>query len=63
MNSTKSDWLIPTGLIALSIVPAIAGVVRLAELARRAEITPATTGSSRYSPGDRGVVAAAEGDM
>ena len=40
MTSTKSDWLIPAGLIALSLVPAIAGSVRLAELAGGADITP-----------------------
>ena len=40
MTSTKSDWLIPAGLIALSLVPAIAGSVRLAELTGGAEITP-----------------------
>jgi uncharacterized membrane protein len=41
MNSSKSDWLIPAALVALSLVPAIAGTVRLAELAGRAAITPA----------------------
>jgi uncharacterized membrane protein len=41
MKSTKSDWLIPAGLVALSLLPALAGTVRLAELARGAEITPA----------------------
>jgi uncharacterized membrane protein len=40
MNSTKSDWLIPAALIALSLVPAVAGSVRLAELTGGAEITP-----------------------
>lgn len=40
MNSTKSDWLIPAGLIALSVVPALAGSVRLAQLAGGAEVTP-----------------------
>jgi len=40
MKSTKSDWLIPGGLIALSLVPAIAGTVRLAQLAGGAAITP-----------------------
>ena len=40
MKSTKSDWLIPGGLIALSLMPAIAGTVRLAQLAGGAEITP-----------------------
>src|SRR5690348_15442294 len=40
MNSTRSSWLIPAGLIALSIVPAIAGTARLAQLASGAEVTP-----------------------
>ena len=39
MNSTKSDWLVPVALIALSLVPAIAGTVRLAELAGGAPVT------------------------
>jgi uncharacterized membrane protein len=40
VKSTRSDWLIPGGLVALSLVPAIAGTVRLAQLAGGAEITP-----------------------
>jgi uncharacterized membrane protein len=36
----RSDWLIPSLLILLSLVPAIAGTVRLAELARGAVVTP-----------------------
>jgi uncharacterized membrane protein len=40
MNSTRKDWLIPAGLVALSLVPAIAGTVRLTQLAGGAEITP-----------------------
>ena len=40
MRSTKSDWLIPGALIALSLVPAIAGTVRLAQLAGGAAVTP-----------------------
>lgn len=40
MNSSKSDWLIPGALIALSLVPAVAGTVRLAQLAGGASITP-----------------------
>ena len=39
-KTTRSDWLIPAGLIALSLVPAVAGIVRMAELAHGAEITP-----------------------
>lgn len=41
MPSHKSDWLIPAALVVLSLVPAIAGTVRLVELAGGAEITPA----------------------
>jgi len=40
MKSKKSDWLIPAGLIALSLVPALAGTMRVAQLAAGAEITP-----------------------
>ena len=39
MKTTKRDWLIPAALIALSLVPAIAGTARMAELATGAEIT------------------------
>ena len=39
-SSTRADWLVPAGLIALGIVPAAFGAVRLAELAGGAEITP-----------------------
>jgi uncharacterized membrane protein len=40
MKSTKSDWLVPAGLIMLSLVPAIAGTARITQLAGGAEITP-----------------------
>ena len=40
MKSTKSDWLIPAGLILLSLVPAIAGTARMTQLASGAEVTP-----------------------
>jgi uncharacterized membrane protein len=40
MNSTKSGWFIPAALIALSIVPVVAGTVRLSQLATDAAITP-----------------------
>ena len=40
MSSTQSDWLVPAVLIALSIVPAVAGTVRLAELAGGGNVTP-----------------------
>ena len=36
-----SDWWVPALLILLSLVPAIAGTARLAELRRGAEVTPA----------------------
>ena len=39
--SRRSEWLIPALLILLSLVPAIAGVARLVELARRGSVTPA----------------------
>ncbi len=32
MQTKRSDWLVPAGLIALSLVPAIAGTARLAQL-------------------------------
>jgi len=40
-TTTRADWLVPTSLILLTSVPAAAGAVRLTELARGAEITPA----------------------
>ena len=40
-NSTVRVWRVPALLILLSVVPAIGGVARLAELAGGAEITPA----------------------
>lgn len=40
-TSRRSEWLIPASLILLSLVPAIFGTVRLTELARGAEVTPA----------------------
>lgn len=38
---SRANWLIPAGLILLSLVPAIAGTVRLSELATNAPINPA----------------------
>lgn len=38
--SAKSDWLIPSGLIALSVIPVMAGIVRLMQLGGNAAITP-----------------------
>ena len=36
----KADWLLPAGLIALSMIPVSFGVGRLVELSGSAEITP-----------------------
>ena len=44
MNATtsrRSDWLVPIGLIMLSLVPAVAGTARLGQLAHGGPITPA----------------------
>ena len=45
MNATtpsrRSDWIVPGALILLSLVPAIAGTARLAQLAGGAEVTTA----------------------
>lgn len=38
--AAKSEWLIPAGLIALSVVPVVASAVRLVQLGSGAEITP-----------------------
>ena len=40
-TSRRSDWLVPTLLILLSLVPAIAGTARLTQLAGDAAVTPA----------------------
>lgn len=40
-HTTRSEWRSSAALIALSLVPAAAGIVRLAELAQGAEITAA----------------------
>jgi uncharacterized membrane protein len=40
MTGTRSEWLIPAGLIALGLVPAVAGTARLVQLAAGAQITP-----------------------
>ena len=39
-SSTKSEWFIPAGLIALSFVPVLAGTFRLIQLGGGADITP-----------------------
>ena len=41
MGQRGSNWKIPAGLIALSVVPALAGTARLTELARGVAITAA----------------------
>ncbi len=38
--SSKSDWLIPAGLIALAFIPVVAGTARLVMLAGGAAVTP-----------------------
>jgi uncharacterized membrane protein len=40
MRSIKSDWLVPGGLVLLSLVPALAGTMRVAQLASGADVTP-----------------------
>lgn len=40
-ETTSSKWLAPAGLVMLSIIPLIFGVLRLIELSVGAEITPA----------------------
>jgi uncharacterized membrane protein len=44
-SSTKADWLIPAGLIALSFIPTVAGALRIVQLGGGAEITP---GNARF---------------
>ena len=39
MKSTRSDWFVPTSLIGLSLVPAVAGSMRLAQLGGGAAVT------------------------
>jgi len=39
-SATRADWLIPAGLVALSIVPIAGGAFRLVQLTSGAEITP-----------------------
>lgn len=40
MSAARSNWRIPVGLIALSVVPALAGSARLLQLAGGAPVTP-----------------------
>lgn len=39
MKAKASDWMIPAGLVLLSVVPAIGGTTRLAEVMGDAEVT------------------------
>ena len=39
-NSRRREWLVPSGLIALSLVPVAAGSARLAQLASGVAVTP-----------------------
>ncbi len=39
-KTKRPEWLVPAGLIALSLIPVAAGGVRLTDLAGGAEITP-----------------------
>jgi uncharacterized membrane protein len=39
-KQNKAEWLVPIGLILLSLVPVMAGAARIAELSGGAEITP-----------------------
>jgi uncharacterized membrane protein len=39
-SSQKSNWLVPTGLIMLSVIPMLAGSVRLLQIGSGAVITP-----------------------
>ncbi|HEY6830040.1 MAG TPA: DUF2306 domain-containing protein [Gemmatimonadaceae bacterium] len=38
-SSSRRDWLVPAGLILLSLVPALAGTARLAQLSSGAKVT------------------------
>lgn len=40
LRTVRDDWMVPAGLIALGLVPAVAGSARLAELASGAGVTP-----------------------
>ena len=42
---TKREWLVPIGLLLLSLVPVLAGAARIAELSSGAEIT---TNNARF---------------
>ena len=40
LRFARVEWLVPAVLIAFCVVPVVAGIVRLAELASGAAITP-----------------------
>lgn len=40
MRSQRTDWFVPAALILLSLVPTVAGVARVAQLAGGAAVTP-----------------------
>ena len=40
MRSARREWLVPAGLVMLSLVPAVAGTARLAQLAGGGAVTP-----------------------
>ena len=42
-TATRSDWLTPAALMALGVVPIVAGLHRLGQLVSAAEITPANS--------------------
>ena len=39
VRAITSDWMVPAGLIALGLIPAIAGSVRLADVATATNVT------------------------
>lgn len=39
-STTRIDWMVPAGLVVLSLVPVVAGASRLAELTSGADVTP-----------------------
>ena len=40
-RASKAEWLVPAGLLALTIIPVLGGIVRLISLSSGAAITPA----------------------
>ena len=39
-TSNRADWLIPSGLITLALIPVLAGMIRLIQLASGDAVTP-----------------------